>query len=284
MQQDARPHCIGQGVRCDENGPAQQPLDASPVSPFHSTAGPQAHILLEAAAYTIGARIYWAHARGMPQPKSILDRWLLVACVLFGAAAGSKALHVLEHLSYFLREAGGLEFLRGKSILGGLIGGTLGAEAGKHWIGWRASTGDAWVPAIAAGLVIGRLGCQFSGLWDGTFGSATALPWGWDYGDGIARHPTAIYEILAVAACWALVNRVPAAPSGARFAAFLAGYCLIRLALEFLKPPFGGDAAGGIPVVRLAGLTAIQWTAMLGFLAYLRLYRYRRRMVPAARA
>jgi len=259
-----------------------QAYQAPPVNLLHSTAGPQAHVILEAAAYAIGARVYWAQARGLAQPASVLDRWVLLACVLFGAALGSKALHVVEHLSYFLQGASGWEILRGKSILGGLIGGTLGAEAGKHWIGWRVSTGDAWVPAITVGLIIGRLGCQLSGLWDGTFGSPTSLPWGWDYGDGIARHPTAIYEILAVAACSALVRQVPARPSGARFAAFLAGYCLIRLGLEFLKPPFGGDSGSGIPVLAFGGLTAIQWVAMLGFLAYLRLYRYRRRIVPAA--
>lgn len=249
---------------------------------LHSTTGPQAHIVLEAAAYMIGARVYWAGARRVPQPASRLDRWLLLACVVFGAAAGSKLLHVAEHLSYFVRQGSAAEWLAGKSILGGLIGGTLGAEAGKRAIGWRASTGDAWVPAIAIGLIVGRVGCQLSGLWDGTFGTPTALPWGWDYGDGIPRHPTALYEIVGVAALWALVRRIPAQPSGARFAAFLAGYCLLRFALEGLKPPFGGDPGSGLPVDTFAGLTAIQWLAALGILAYLRLYRYRRRMALAA--
>jgi len=251
------------------------------VNLLHSTAGPQAHIVLEAAAYAIGARVYWAHARQLPRPESVVDRWVILACVLFGAALGSKALHALEHLGYFLHGAGATQFLGGKSILGGLIGGTLGAEAGKRWVGWTASTGDAWVPAIAVGLMIGRVGCQLSGLWDGTFGAPTTLPWGWDYGDGIPRHPTALYEIVAVGACWALVARLPARPAGARFAAFLAGYCLIRLALEFLKPPFGGDANSGLPVATPGGLTAIQWTAILGLLAYLRLYRYRRQPLLA---
>jgi prolipoprotein diacylglyceryltransferase len=253
------------------------------VNLLHSTSGPQAHLVLEAAAYLAGGAVYRAHARRSLQPAAPADRWWLLACVVFGAALGSKALHVLEHLGYFLHPADPWEFLRGKSILGGLVGGTIGAEAGKRAIGWRASTGDAWVPAIAVGLIIGRLGCQLSGLWDGTFGSPTSLPWGWDYGDGVPRHPTALYEILAVVACWALVTRVPARPAGARFAAFLAGYCLIRLGLEALKPPFGGDAGSGPPVLVVGGLTPIQWTALLGFLAYLRLYLYRRRLAPAAR-
>ncbi len=252
------------------------------MSVLHSTTGPQVHIVLEALAYAIGARVYWAGARKSPRPELLLDRWVILACVLFGAALGSKLLHVAEHAGHFMHGAGNrYEFLAGKSILGGLVGGTLGAEAGKRWIGWRASTGDAWVPAIAIGLIVGRIGCQLSGLWDGTFGSPTALPWGWDYGDGIPRHPTALYEIMAVAACWALVRRVPAQPPGARFAAFFAGYCLIRLLLEFLKPPFGGDPDTGLPVSMLGGLTAIQWLALAGLLAYLQLYRYRRRPRPA---
>jgi phosphatidylglycerol---prolipoprotein diacylglyceryl transferase len=259
-------------------------LSSQPVILFHSTTGAQAHIVLEAAAYAIGARVYWANARKTPRPDSLVDRWVLLACVLFGAALGSKLLHVAEHIGYFTHGASSYEFLGGKSILGGLVGGTLGAEAGKRWVGWHASTGDAWVPAIGVGLIIGRIGCQFSGLWDGTFGSPTTLPWGWDYGDGVARHPTALYEILAVAACWALVDRVPRQPAGARFAAFLAGYCLIRLLLEFVKPPFGGDPNTGLPVSILGGLTAIQWLALLGFLAYLQLYRYRRRTGPSVPA
>ena len=249
---------------------------------LHSTTGPHAHLVFEAAAYAVAARVYWARARQVPQPAALLDRWRLLACVLFGAAVGSKALHAFEHLAYFLHAGSRWEFLAGKSILGGLIGGTLGAEAGKAWIGWRASTGDAWVPAIAVGLIVGRIGCQLSGLWDETYGTPTSLPWGWDYGDGIPRHPAALYEIVAVALCWLLAGRVPARPAGARFAAFLGGYCLIPLGLEFFKPPFGGDPHAGIPVQAWGGLTAIQWTAIAGCLAYARLYGYRRRSMPFA--
>ena len=110
---------------------------------LHSTSGAEAHLLLETGAYLIGAQVYWRRARRSPQPPARIDRWWLLACVVFGAALGSKALHVLEHLGYFLHDGGRWEFLGGKSILGGLIGGTLKAEAGKRSIGWRSSTEDA---------------------------------------------------------------------------------------------------------------------------------------------
>lgn len=252
---------------------------------LHSLPGTRPHVVLEAIAYLAAARVYWAAARHQPRPAGALDRWLLVGCAIAGAALGSKALHVLEHLPTLLAHGGAGDWLGGKSVLGGFIGGTLGVEAGKLAIGWRASTGDAWVPAIAVGLMIGRLGCQVSGLWDQTYGTPTALPWGWDYGDGVPRHPTALYEIVLVGLAWFGVRRWRGAAPGARFAAFLAAYCVIRLLLDLLKPPFGpataAELAATLPVARYAGLTAIQWTALAGLAGYLALLR--QRLAGAAR-
>lgn len=251
------------------------------VAYLRSLPGTSAHVVLEAAAYFVAARVYWSAARMQPRPARALDRWLLVACAIAGAAAGSKALHMLEHLPTLWRLGSLADWLGGKSVLGGLIGGTLAVEAGKAAIGWRPSTGDAWVPAIAVGLMIGRLGCQLSGLWDQTYGVPTGLPWGWDYGDGLARHPVALYETLLVGGAWCLVSLWRRAPPGARFAAFLAAYCVVRLLLEGLKPPFGPATAAELqatlPVARYAGATAIQWTALAGLAGYLALLRHRLR-------
>ena len=242
---------------------------------LHSTSGPLAHTLLEALAYFCAARLYWRQARRQQQPPARVDRWLLLGCVIFGAAIGSKSLHVLEHWSA-LRAAGDLPtWFAGKSVLGGLLGGNFGAELGKKLIGWRHSTGDTWVTPLAVGLIIGRLGCQLSGTWDETYGVATSLPWGWDYGDGISRHPTGLYEMLGVALLWAGTRGRWSRRPGARFAAFLLGYCLLRLIVDFLKPPFGGAAAGSLPVTSFHGLTAIQWTALAGVAAYSLLLRHR---------
>ena len=251
------------------------------VAFLRSLPGASPHVLLEAAAYFVAARTYWSVARTQPRPARTTDRWLLVACAIAGAGVGSKGLHVLEHLPTLWRLGGPADWLGGKSVLGGFIGGTLAVEAGKRAIGWRSSTGDAWVPAIAVGLMIGRLGCQLSGLWDQTYGTPTDLPWGWDYGDGVTRHPVALYEIALVGCTWFGVNRWRAAPQGARFAAFLAAYCGVRLLLECVKPPFGpvtaAEAAATLAVARYAGLTAIQWTALAGLGGYLALLRHRLR-------
>lgn len=247
---------------------------------MHSLPGREAHLLLELLAYFVGARLYWRNARALPRPAQWINRMALLAGAVFGAALGSKLLHVAEHLPYLLAQGTPELWLGGKSVLGGFIGGTLGVEIAKRAIGWRASTGDAWVPAIAMGLAIGRLGCQLSGLWDQTYGIPTTLPWGWDYGDGVTRHPTALYEIALIACAYALVRGRWAQAPGARFAAFMALYCAIRLGLEFLKPPFGAPDSAGLPVALYAGLTAIQWAALVGLAGYLRLFQYRTR-VPA---
>lgn len=233
------------------------------------------HVVLEALAYFVGARVYWLNARRQPSPPRRVDRWLLLGAAIFGAALGSKALHALEHLPALLERGDASLWLGGKSVLGGFLGGTLGVELAKKAIGWTRSTGDAWVPALAVGLALGRLGCQLSGLWDQTYGTVTTLPWAWDYGDGLGRHPVALYEALLVLALWALVRRRWAHAPGATFAAFLAGYCALRFGLEFLKPPFGPAAAGTLPSMRVAGLTAIQWAAVLGVTANTALWRHR---------
>lgn len=224
---------------------------------------PLVHVAFEWLAYALGARLFF-HVRGRdPQAPPPRDRLLLMAAALFGAAFGSVALH-------FAQSAGALsalpvtQWISGKSVLGGLLGGTMATELAKRWIGWRASTGDAWVPALALGLVVGRLGCQLAGPWDMTFGSPTGANWGWDYGDGILRYPTGFLEMAAVAALFAVLRPRHFTHAGQRFNAFLLGYCLIRFLLDFLKPPFGEAASATLPVDVHAGLTAIQWTALAG--------------------
>jgi prolipoprotein diacylglyceryltransferase len=159
-------------------------------------------------------------------------------------------------------------WLGGKTIVGGLLGAILGVETAKHLLRWPASTGDGFVIPLAAALAIGRIGCQLSGVSDLTYGNVTELPWGWDYGDGLARHPTAIYEILGVGALawWAMRARL--SRSGDRFRAFVVGYLLLRFGLEFLKPPFGRSAVGVITPERWGSLSAIQWACVAGLAYY----------------
>ena len=236
--------------------------------------GPLAHLWLELLAYAVGAQWYRLNVRRSPPSvarPAPLQRWAVVAGALFGAAVGSKLLYVLQYLPALMNEPA-LTWWSGKTIAGGLLGGLVGVEVAKSATGWRLSTGDAFVAPLLAGIVIGRLGCQLAGLEDLTYGGVTNLPWGWDYGDGLRRHPVALYEALALlllagalSASRARLARV----SGDRFRAFMVCYLLLRIALDFLKPPHTPPAPGLLVPALYGPLTAIQWACVAGLAYYL---------------
>ena len=232
---------------------------------------PQVHAALELAAFTLAGLVYWRAGNAATQPPQRMTRWGLLAGAALGAAIGARGLYMLQYWQALHGRPLGV-WLGGKTIVGGLLGALAGVEVAKWRLGWRQSTGDGFVLPLVVAIVVGRIGCQLSGLTDLTYGNVTSLPWGWDYGDGLPRHPTAAYEILGVGLLALLVWRGPLARRlerhrGDRFRAFLAGYCLLRLGLEALKPPYGPVAAGELTPQFLGPLTAIQW-ACIGCLAY----------------
>ena len=163
-----------------------------------------------------------------------------------------------HYLAVFRADPRGL--LGGKTIVGGLLGGWAGVALAKRACRVVRSTGDLVVYPLALGTAVGRVGCFLTGLADRTYGVATTLPWGVDFGDHVARHPTQLYESLFVLA-WALVLRLAAHrgrgfPPGALFRLYLAGYLAFRFLVEFIKPrelllgPFSA-----IQLASLAGAT-----------------------------
>ncbi|MGI4832513.1 MAG: prolipoprotein diacylglyceryl transferase family protein [Janthinobacterium lividum] len=233
------------------------------------------HLLCEVLAYSLGYRFYLAlRARTADRISNQGRQWIFVGAAL-GALLGSRALGLLEHPAELLHPPGGwLYYFTNKTIVGGFLGGLVGVELTKNYLGITASSGDLMVFPLLLGLGIGRLGCHLSGLQDGTFGTPTRLPWGLNFGDGIARHPTNLYEIafLALLALGlGLLERRRPLPNGRRFELFLAAYLLFRLLAEFLKPA---------PAVWL-GFTAIQWACVAGLGYYVWLWM-RPRLRPAA--
>jgi len=185
-----------------------------------------------------------------------------------GVLLGSRILGLLEHSDLLLDPLGRpIYYFTNKTIVGGLLGGLVGVELTKKYLGVTASSGDLMVYPLLLGMGLGRVGCFLSGLEDGTYGTATTLPWGIDFGDGVRRHPTNLYEILFLLALglglWLLEHRRPLA-DGWRFRLFLVSYLLFRLLVEFLKPT---------PPLSGLGLTAIQWACVAGLGYYAWLFR-----------
>ncbi len=152
-----------------------------------------------------------------------------------------------------------------KTIVGGFVGGLIGVELVKKRIGITTSSGDLMVYPLILAMIIGRTGCFLGGLEDGTFGIATTLPWGIDFGDHVYRHPTNLYEIIFWAVLWltlTLTERKYTLADGARFKIMMAAYLIFRLFIEFIKPDYFFSF----------GLSVIQLVCIAGILYYYKLF------------
>jgi phosphatidylglycerol---prolipoprotein diacylglyceryl transferase len=219
------------------------------------------HWLFELLAYTIGFRIYLALRRRQPD-YALADRdsnLVVIVCAALGAALGSKIAYWLyDPATAFANFPDWRTLLGGKSIVGALLGGLIGVESGKRAVGITRSTGDLMWPALLVAMLVGRIGCLLTALHDGTAGSPTTLPWGVDFGDGVPRHPSPLYEIVFLAMLGAVLwwKRGDFAREGDAFRVFLASYLVFRLVLDFLKPipmPYFG-LFSGLQLLCLAGL------------------------------
>lgn len=228
------------------------------------------HLFFETLAYFAGFRVY-LHTRNKERIPLDKAMWVVIGAIA-GAALGSKLLYWLENPVETLKNVTNLNYLMaGKTIVGGLLGGLIGVETAKKLIGWKRSTGDDFVLPLIIGMSIGRIGCFFTGLSDHTHGTPTTWVTGVDFGDGVPRHPTQIYEIVYL---WLIgffvlyIRKKKTSPwEGFLFQFFMVSYLLFRFFIDFIKPtphPY-------------FGLNNIQLAAFVGLMYYLFLIRKKRR-------
>jgi len=191
------------------------------------------------------------------------DRYRLIIAAAIGAFIGSRLLALLEHPSLLHFDATLLiSMFTSKTIVGGLLGGLFAIEIAKKIYGYRFSSGDLLVYPLIVAMIIGRVGCHIHGLHDATVGIATTHPFALDYGDGILRHPTSLYEIAFLILLFIglkLLTHYVRFQEGACFKIFLISYLFFRLLIEFIKPG----------VIVFIGLTPIQCACILGLAYYL---------------
>jgi phosphatidylglycerol:prolipoprotein diacylglycerol transferase len=219
------------------------------------------HLVFEIAAYTIAFRAYLTLRKRRADALDDGHRWWIIAAAAMGAVVGSKVLYWFEDPALMFANWRNPAFLMGgKTIAGALIGGLLAVEIAKRHLGITQRTGDLFAVPLCLGIAIGRIGCFLTGLDDHTAGIATSLPWGVNFGDGIARHPTQLYEVLYVLALGAFLWRRIERPllSGDLFKKFMVGYFAFRLACDFLKPD----------VRVFLGMSSIQWASLVVLACY----------------
>jgi phosphatidylglycerol:prolipoprotein diacylglycerol transferase len=228
------------------------------------------HLFFETLAYFIGFRVY-LYTRNkdrIPFDKAI---WVVIGAI-GGAALGSKLLYWMENPLKTFHNFTNLTYLMaGKTIVGGLLGGLIGVETAKNLIGWKRSTGDDFVIPLIIGMSIGRIGCFLTGLSDHTHGNPTTWMTGVDFGDGVPRHPTQLYEIAYLLVIGMIVLFIKRKKfilwEGFLFQFFMLAYLTFRFFIDFIKPiphPYGV-------------FNNIQLAAAAGIVYYLLLIRRKRR-------
>jgi phosphatidylglycerol:prolipoprotein diacylglycerol transferase len=114
-------------------------------------------------------------------------------------------------------------------------------------------TVDLMIPPLIAAHAMGRIGCFLNGC---CYGRPTDVPWAVVFHqEGIPRHPTQIYESLALLVLFFILKRIERPPT--RPGAVTLIYGLLYGAWRFFIEFFRGDN----PIV-WGGLTLFQWMSL----------------------
>lgn len=219
-------------------------------------------------ATAIGLATVIAARRGSPWWRALLT----FAVALALGIVGSRLFDLAVDWGAYSRQPARIYSLSlsGFALDGGLILAVVSAALLARLFRlplWHLA--DGTVPAVAAGIVLMRVGCLLNGC---CYGIVTSLPWGitypagsqawaWEVGTGRTGllgfmgmvkpvHPTQVYEMIAAVmfcglAMW-LLHRghrrgSRRLPSGVAFLVFALGFTLFRLGNYFLRahPPTG---------------------------------------------
>ena len=196
------------------------------------------HLLFDFLAYAIGALLSWKVFR--PSKALILNetlRYAYYTVAIITAVLGAIVIGSLNiYYSLILPE----NFVLGKSILGAIVGAVIGIEIFKKVMKIQGSTGAYFVPSLAIGIAIGRVGCFLTGLDDYTYGIETNFILGYDFGDAILRHPVQLYESFTMGIFFIYVVYIYFKNKNYFekniFYQFILLYATQRFLWEFLKP------------------------------------------------
>lgn len=204
-----------------------------------------------------------ARAQKLPMDKDQVYDMIVYAAV--GVFAGGRLGYVLFYnLSYYLENP--LKIFAvwegGMSFHGGLIGTIIALVLFARRQGITILTiADLAAGVTPVGLGLGRIGNFINGE---LYGRPTDVDWCMVFpaGGPACRHPSQLYEsllegLLLFTVLWLLTRRLP--PPGTIFGAFLVGYGLCRIVVEFFREPDAqiGFLFGSISMGQLLSLPMI---------------------------
>lgn len=231
------------------------------------------HLVLEYLAFFLAFRYYVFLRKGSVDSITSLNRLSIILGAAIGALIGSRVMGFLENPIIDISKENIIQLLNAKTIMGGLFGGLIGVEISKKIIGETQSSGDLFVFPILLGIFIGRIGCLLSGTNEFTYGKETQSVFGMNLGDGLLRHPTALYELIFLTVLFFSLKNIKknsALNNGELFKWFMILYFGFRFFLEFLKPN----------IFYIFGLSSIQILCIICWLYYyktiLKYFKYAR--------
>ncbi|MFZ2100888.1 MAG: prolipoprotein diacylglyceryl transferase family protein [Oricola sp.] len=218
------------------------------------------HTLFDFLAWAVSLTALVLLRRGRFRENAVAETLRTGYIVAILAGAGASA-WLFGSLNLYVSGIGGL----GRSIEGAIAGAIVAIELYKRMTGVTARTGAVYALPLALGVAVGRIGCLLSGLDDNTHGIPTGADWGWDFGDGILRHPVQLYESLAMAG-FAAVYLAMLATGSQRwkrdgFYYAVGFYAAQRFALEFWKPY--DSLVAGLTVFQFLSLALIAYAAVM---------------------
>ena len=220
------------------------------------------HLIFETLGFAVGFRYFlFLRNRQKDRINDTNRTWIIIGAT-FGAFFFSRLVGALENPMTLIHSKHILLYLyANKTIIGGLLGALLTVEITKKIIHEKTSSGDLFTYPLILAMMIGRIGCFTSGLTEETYGIATNSVFGMDLGDGVPRHPVALYEIAFLGLLWlslTTIERQIKLKNGYRFQFFMIAYLAFRFLLDLIKPHY----------TWFIGLGTIQLCCLIGLLYY----------------
>ncbi|UII22300.1 prolipoprotein diacylglyceryl transferase [Fulvivirga ligni] len=234
-----------------------------PFKPVVSGIPINVHLILEYLAFFLAFRYYLFLRKRSSDTIPTGNRLSIILGATIGALVGSRLMGFLENPFIDFSWQNIIIIWNLKTIMGGLFGGLLGVESAKKLIGEKQRSGDLFTLPIILGIFIGRIGCFLSGTDEFTYGTQTSFFTGMDLGDGIMRHPIALYELIFLLVLFIILRsalKKQKRENGMIFQWFMISYFAFRFLIEFIKPN----------VFFILGLSSIQWLCIICLIYYIK--------------
>lgn len=217
-----------------------------------------AHPLFEAVGMFLGMRYYFYLKRRSKEKLPFNTSAAVLIGATAGALIGSKLIGNLENPYAIFENFSFQKFWSSNTIVGGLAFGLAGVELAKKVVNHKESTGDLIVFPLMLAIIIGRIGCFLTGIYEETYGLPTDSFFGMHLGDQYLRHPVALYEIVFLIILWSCLKYIQHRKkyhSGFLFQLFMLAYFTFRFLLDFIKPRV--EVAGSLGTIQLVCVCVI---------------------------